>query len=284
MRIGVFGVVALGLLTAACGTNETQRSATGGLTGLGIGALAGGPIGALIGGAAGAVGGALMPEGADTIAENMLHKEHNVASRGLNDAGLGPASGSSQQATGQSPQTVQTVKQAQTELQREGLYHGRIDGIAGPKTKQALTAYQQREGLQQTAALDQETLQRMNLATGSARTAQDNRSITSGSGTSTPSALMTADQLRNRLQASGYSNVANVRRQSDNTYTARADWGNATYAIRADGQSGRVVSQQRIGATQGQNAPASTDAGIPTSTSNDAESRNLGDNGGPVNH
>ena len=53
----VIGVIALGLLTAACGTNQEQRTATGALTGVGIGALAGGPVGAALGLAAGGGGG-----------------------------------------------------------------------------------------------------------------------------------------------------------------------------------------------------------------------------------
>jgi peptidoglycan hydrolase-like protein with peptidoglycan-binding domain len=55
------------------------------------------------------------------------------------------------------------VRQAQSELKREGLYQANIDGIAGPETKQALAAFRQREGLQQTASLDQATMQRIYL-------------------------------------------------------------------------------------------------------------------------
>jgi peptidoglycan hydrolase-like protein with peptidoglycan-binding domain len=55
------------------------------------------------------------------------------------------------------------IRQAQSELRREGLYRGSIDGIAGPETKQAITAFRQRERLQQTAGLDQVTMQRLRL-------------------------------------------------------------------------------------------------------------------------
>jgi hypothetical protein len=84
MRIGLKGVVALTLLTAACGTDTQQRAASGGLTGLGVGALVGGPIGAVVGGAAGAAGGWAMPEGAETLAMNAIHKEKTAASGALN--------------------------------------------------------------------------------------------------------------------------------------------------------------------------------------------------------
>ena len=50
------------------------------------------------------------------------------------------------------------VKQAQQQLKSEGLYNGQIDGVVGPETKQAVSQYQKKEGLRQTARLDQETL------------------------------------------------------------------------------------------------------------------------------
>ncbi|HEX7969766.1 MAG TPA: peptidoglycan-binding domain-containing protein [Stellaceae bacterium] len=186
MRIGIFGVVALGLLTAACGSNTTQRSASGGLTGLATGAIIGGPVGAIAGAAVGAAGGWAMPEGADTLALNAIHKEKQVAGGALNEVGLGQtASGSS--TSPQASASRQTAKQAQAELQREGLYRGPIDGIVGPETRQALAAYQAREGLQQTASLDRDTVERMNLRTPSSQTAQENRNAaTSGSSTPQP--------------------------------------------------------------------------------------------------
>ena len=204
MRIGVFGVVALGLLTAACGNTTTQRAATGGLTGLVVGAIIGGPVGAAVGAGAGAAGGWAMPEGADTLALNVIQKEKQVASGALNSVGLAQtASGSSTSprastystpprasASSTSAQTSasrEAVKQAQAQLQREGLYHGPIDGVVGPETRQALAAYQAREGLHQTASLDRDTVQRMNLHTPSSQTAQENRNaVMSGSSTPQP--------------------------------------------------------------------------------------------------
>jgi len=53
------------------------------------------------------------------------------------------------------------MRQAQSELKREGLYDGAIDGIAGPKTKRGIITFQQREGLQRTARLDDATRVRM---------------------------------------------------------------------------------------------------------------------------
>jgi hypothetical protein len=64
----VAALVGLGLLTAACGNNPTDRALTGGAIGAGTGAVIGSTVGApiggaLIGGAAGAVvGAATTPE------------------------------------------------------------------------------------------------------------------------------------------------------------------------------------------------------------------------------
>ena len=151
----------LALLATACGNSEEQRSASGGLSGTAIGALAGGPVGALIGAGVGAGAGAATPEGADALAAKALHKD-GTASR---DA----------------------VKQTQQKLADEGVYHGKIDGLMGPQTKEALTAYQQKNGLKQTARLDQATRDRLALGQGPATVAGAKPAAeTTGSGSSTP--------------------------------------------------------------------------------------------------
>jgi osmotically inducible lipoprotein OsmB len=64
----VVALTALGLLTAACGNNPTDRALTGGAIGAGTGAVVGSTVGApiagaVVGGAAGAVvGAATTPE------------------------------------------------------------------------------------------------------------------------------------------------------------------------------------------------------------------------------
>jgi peptidoglycan hydrolase-like protein with peptidoglycan-binding domain len=242
---GVLSVVAVSLLTAACGSTETQRAATGGLAGVGIGALAGGPLGAVIGGLAGGAAGAVMPEGADTLALNAIHKEQNVASGALNKAGYGTEQAQALERSHEA--SSERVRQAQIELQREGLYHGPIDGIVGQQTRDALTAYQSREGLQQTARLDQQTLDRLNLP--APQTAQGQQATT-GSGTSTPGPMLSKDQVRDRLQSSGFQNISDLNQQSDGIYTARADRGDNTYDLRVNGHSGHVVSQHQVAQNQ----------------------------------
>jgi len=50
------------------------------------------------------------------------------------------------------------VQQVQQKLQQDGLYHGKIDGLVGPGTQQALRVYQRNNGQVVTAALDPQTL------------------------------------------------------------------------------------------------------------------------------
>lgn len=54
------------------------------------------------------------------------------------------------------------VQQMQQKLQQEGLYHGKIDGLVGPGTQQALRTYQRKNGLPVTATPDQPTLSSLN--------------------------------------------------------------------------------------------------------------------------
>jgi peptidoglycan hydrolase-like protein with peptidoglycan-binding domain len=105
MRMEVLGVVALGLLTTACGSGDNQRAARSDLGGVG----------------------------------------------GLAEADTGPVEGSG------------SVRQAQSELKREGLYRGKVDGVVGPETTQGIAAFQQREALRQSTRLDRATRDRLNL-------------------------------------------------------------------------------------------------------------------------
>jgi localization factor PodJL len=51
------------------------------------------------------------------------------------------------------------VSQAQTELKAAGVDPGPVDGRLGPKTREALRAYQQAHNLPQTGTLDRATRQ-----------------------------------------------------------------------------------------------------------------------------
>ena len=49
------------------------------------------------------------------------------------------------------------VRWAQVELHTMGLYNGSLDGVMGPQTKQAVLDFQESNGLERTATLDQQT-------------------------------------------------------------------------------------------------------------------------------
>jgi hypothetical protein len=67
--------------------------------------------------------------------------------------------------TSTDPYSVSNISTVQSELARQGYYHGVIDGVYGAQTRTALTRYQSRHGLQATGSLTQATLQ--SLGTGS---------------------------------------------------------------------------------------------------------------------
>ena len=49
------------------------------------------------------------------------------------------------------------IRWAQVELHMMGLYNGSLDGVVGPETKRALLGFQESNGLERTATLDQQT-------------------------------------------------------------------------------------------------------------------------------
>jgi hypothetical protein len=55
------------------------------------------------------------------------------------------------------------IADVQAELQQMGYYRGEVDGLLGPLTREALTAYQADQGLMTTAVIDQPTLDSLNL-------------------------------------------------------------------------------------------------------------------------
>ena len=60
------------------------------------------------------------------------------------------------------------VRQAQVQLHARHLYDGPVDGVLGPRTRDALRRYQQASGLPESAALDPATV--AHLSGGSAPT------------------------------------------------------------------------------------------------------------------
>jgi Putative peptidoglycan binding domain len=58
----------------------------------------------------------------------------------------------------------QVIADVQTELQQMGYYRGEVDGLLGPFTREALTAYQNEQGLTATAVIDEPTLDSLGLS------------------------------------------------------------------------------------------------------------------------
>ncbi len=56
------------------------------------------------------------------------------------------------------------IADVQAELQQMGYYQGEVDGLLGPLTRQALADYQADQGLTQTAAIDQPTLDSLGMS------------------------------------------------------------------------------------------------------------------------
>src|SRR5438132_6937702 len=55
------------------------------------------------------------------------------------------------------------IADVQAELQQMGYYKGEVDGLLGPMTREALTAYQADQGLATTAAIDEPTLDSLGM-------------------------------------------------------------------------------------------------------------------------
>lgn len=55
------------------------------------------------------------------------------------------------------------IADVQAELQQMGYYRGEVDGLLGPLTREALTAYQADQGLTVTAVIDEPTLNSLNM-------------------------------------------------------------------------------------------------------------------------
>lgn len=56
------------------------------------------------------------------------------------------------------------VVRVQAALMRLGHFRGDIDGMLGPETRAAITAYQKAEGLEQTGRMDINTLTKLGIS------------------------------------------------------------------------------------------------------------------------
>src|SRR6266851_1058345 len=58
----------------------------------------------------------------------------------------------------------QVIANVQTALQEQGYYQGEVDGLLGPQTRAAIADYQRANGLAETAAIDQPTLESLGMS------------------------------------------------------------------------------------------------------------------------
>lgn len=186
MRAWLIAPLGLGLalMTAGCGDTQGQRATTGALSGVAFGAAVGGPIGALIGGAAGAGVGAERPQ-VDAAVNTGSNKAQAAVNSAMGDMGISrtasagtPSVENTAKAAGAAdngpPLSHQQVRQAQTQLKRDGINPGPVDGIYGPRTIAAVKQFQARNNLPQTGALNGLTEQRLQTASANRTQPQNN--------------------------------------------------------------------------------------------------------------
>jgi peptidoglycan hydrolase-like protein with peptidoglycan-binding domain len=105
----------------------------------------------------------------------------NPSTGGTSSATMGgQAQNSSMDQGAQSPRDI---RQAQEQLKQQGLYKGRVDGKMGRETAEAISKFQQQNGLPQNSQLDQQTMAKLSGNGGTGMS-------TNGSGSSTPPASM----------------------------------------------------------------------------------------------
>ena len=139
----IFSIISLCLLISACGTTPEERGISGAGIGAGAGAIVGAVTGlsviegAVLGAVAGGLTGALTKEESVNLGEPAWKQGSNQATPSTTTAAYqSPASGSKS-----------TVMEIQRGLQNLGYNPGPIDGINGPKTREAIRLYQKDHGL-----------------------------------------------------------------------------------------------------------------------------------------
>lgn len=144
------------LALSACGSTETERTATGGLGGAAAGAVVGGPVGAVVGGVGGAAAGSTMNEGLNEKVEDWTGNGSG-STAAQTQAGRRNAPAASTQALSQ-----ERIREVQQALNDNGSHIG-VDGVWGPNTRRALRDFQRSKGLDATGRLDSQTVAALNV-------------------------------------------------------------------------------------------------------------------------
>lgn len=141
-----------------------------------------------------ATSGLALAQGATTSPSGTINPStaaHATTTPGTPSAGMtNPSSSTNGESAQNQPGDTGSshdIRQAQEQLKQQGLYKGRVDGKMGPETAQAISKFQEKNGLPQSSQLDQQTMAKLGGGNG-----MDNNTgmSTNGSGSSVPPASM----------------------------------------------------------------------------------------------
>jgi len=89
--------------------------------------------------------------------------------------------GSSRSASTRSSGSSSEIADVQTHLQQLGYYHGRIDGVWGKQSRQAMAQFQRSQGMQATGRMDDQSVQALNSGSTNSSTATGSSGISNSS-------------------------------------------------------------------------------------------------------
>lgn len=213
-------VIALGLLTAACGETANERALTGGLGVGAIGALAGGPVGFIVGAALGAGGGYAL----DESLTNKLSRAGQTALAGTGMERREEAAGAPDV---RGPMTAEMVHDR---LHAEG--YERVNSVR--QHGDIFTARAYRGGRAYNVVVD--------AGTGRTLSITPARPV---SGAPDGVSQQSEQRVRSTLQQAGYSNVSDIRPERG-LYTARAQRDGNVYMVEVNPDTGRILSTQQV--------------------------------------
>jgi len=140
--------VTLAVLVASCATwHDMDRSEKG----TAVGAVGGGVVGAVVGGPVGAAVGA----GVGGYAGHYEAQPGGIAQPNTSAPSTGGTTISN---------SSELVRSAQQSLNDKGYDVGPVDGQLGPSTRNAVSRFQQAQGLPQTGELDSQTLSALGVS------------------------------------------------------------------------------------------------------------------------
>ncbi len=95
------------------------------------------------------------------------------------------------------------IMQAQQALDQKGFQVGKADGIVGPRTERALRNFQQKQGLQQSGQLDEQTLAALGVSDnqGQNNNSSSQRETTGQGGMKSPSGTQHQPSVNHNPQA-----------------------------------------------------------------------------------